>query len=245
MSLLFTLAHVLHKVNYVVSSAVTKGKKIMKIHKIQVIMKIMFKSLFAVLVPLLLICGKSSTFGEEAIEKLAKANLAKLTQTVDGIILLEGWKEACENGYDTSVLTAKEKEDFTVQGEKNLAEQIESGTDNEVKIYAEILARHYSLKKDHRKKMYWSLKAAEKGSSFCMRMLGDSYRLGDGVVQDVIEGAKWNYLGAAAGDEWCQSWVKDLSKLLAYKETSHLILEAQKRAKDWSQKHPEVFISCD
>lgn len=208
-------------------------------------MKIMTNKLIPIFIALQAVFFNFSVSAEDT--SISEKNIVELYKTVEGVLLVQGWDEARENDYDASKLSKNEIDELVNNGVVNISQRLTYENDDEFfKFYSEVLARHYLIKKSHRKKMYWSIKAAEKGSSFCMRMLSDSYRFGEGAVQDLTEGVKWIYLGAAAGDEWCQKWVQENGiDLFTDNEMRPFILEAQKRARDWSSLHPEVFISCN
>ncbi|MGK5594694.1 MAG: hypothetical protein ACSNEK_04970 [Parachlamydiaceae bacterium] len=149
------------------------------------------------------------------------SELPPLPSDIDSVVLLYGWGE--EQGIiidEFDNLTEKEKEEiqnkarefldnftnlpeqkkqvYTSNGLKFLAEKFDASDSIETACrLSEFLAGYYYyLKKDNKKSMFWSFKGAEKGSSFCMLLLSDAYRLGEGVVQDLEEGIKWMYLGA-------------------------------------------------
>lgn len=175
------------------------------------------------------------------------SHLQSLTSTTEGCVLYYGWEDAEEDGYDISVLSEEEKALCIQNGLKNISEQFEKGQFNKNSaLLAEVLSRYYLLKKDSKKSLYWAFKAAENGSSFCMFILSNAYRSGNGVVQDIEEGIKWAYLGAAAGNDWCTKWVNEYGTSdLSYEEFAPLFKEAKKRANQWMKEHSEIFISAE
>lgn len=180
----------------------------------------------------------------EATEADGDAGFKKLISRVDGYVLFFGWEEGHDINYDITKLTEKQKEEHMNNGLKVIAKKFEDADSHDLAgEFSEILARYYALKKDTKKSLYWSFKAAEHGSSFCMHLLAISYRTGDGVVQDLEEGIKWVYLAAAAGSEVCRQWVNQHSSDLLHEGIAPILKEAQKRAKNWMESHQELFFS--
>ncbi|EFB40265.1 sel1 repeat family protein [Parachlamydia acanthamoebae] len=174
----------------------------------------------------------------------AEEGASKLLSTVDGTVLFWGWEGGHDVNYDASKLTEKEKADYTKIGLDEMAERYENVVSHEdAGYFSEILAKYYFLRKDTKKNLYWSFKAVEHGSSTCMRILADAYMHGNGVIQDLEEGGKWRYLGAAAGDESCKQWVSTNATALFDETTGPILKEAQKRAKNWMESHKDVFFS--
>lgn len=175
----------------------------------------------------------------------AEEGASKLLSTVDGTVLFWGWEGGHDVNYDASKLTEKEKADYTKIGLDEMSDRYENVVSHEdCSYFSEILAKYYFLRKDTKKSLYWAFKAAENGSSFCMRLLSDAYRQGNGVVQELEESIKWTYLGAAAGDDWCKQWVKENgAKGFLYEDFAPMFKEAQLRAKKWMESHKDVFLS--
>lgn len=167
-----------------------------------------------------------------------------LMKTWEGYVLFSGWVNGKECGYDVSTLTKEEKEAIIEFG--LLVISINSESKQYAKWNPTILANYHYQKKDYKKAMYWAFKGAENGSPECMQFLSNAYRSGDGLVQDVVEGIKWTYLAAAAGDSWCRQWVKKngISGLIN-EYMAPILREAQKRASQWMNEHPEVFVSLE
>lgn len=181
----------------------------------------------------------------EASEKENKDGAYKLLSTAEGVVLFHGWDNGSEINYDIGALTEKQKEEYSNKGLKVMAERFESADSHKhAALLSEILTGYYFLKKDTKKAMYWCLKAAENGSSLSMWALANAYKAGDGVVQDLEEGIKWTYLGAAAGDESCKQWVKEHGvNLLLSESIAPILKEGQKRAKSWMEAHRELFFT--
>lgn len=175
----------------------------------------------------------------------AEEGAKNLLSTVDGTVLFWGWDNGHDINYDASKLTEKEKIEYMNLGVGEMSDGYENaGSHEDACYFSEILAKYYHLRKDSKKSLYWTFKAAENGSSFCMRLLSDAYKYGNGVVQDLEESIKWTYLGAAAGDDWCKQWVKETgAKGFLYKDFAPIFKEAQLRAKKWMENHKDVFIS--
>lgn len=189
--------------------------------------------------------------GFQPLQEIGKTQITNesrfetLTSTPEGMILFWGWDDAEEHGFDSSILTEKDRELFIEKGLTDLAERIEQEDKNAI-MYSNILARYYFFKNDRKKCLYWSFKGAENGCAGCMLIISDAYRRGDGVVQDIEESIKWKYLGAALGNEFCKKWVGENSvKGMLRNTTSHIFLEAKKRANQWMKDHSELFISAE
>lgn len=168
-----------------------------------------------------------------------------LSNTCEGFILLVGWTEAKENGYDTSSLSNEEKAFFTDKGLSIIAKDADL-KDFEKACPAVLSSYYYNDKKDYKKAMYWAFRGAEKGSPECMSILTKAYSSGNGMVQDFAEAIKWKYLGAAVGGVECKQWVKENGTSgITNEYVSHFFLEGQKRANQWTLNHPEIFISAN
>lgn len=179
-------------------------------------------------------------------QELDASRFSSLISTPEGFILAFGWEDPEKNGYDASGLTDEQKLLFFQKGLKTITDKFETEEPNEIScVLAEQLVRYYSMKKNNKKSLFWAFKGAEKGSSFCMRILSDAFRQGTGVVQDLEEGCKWIYLSAAAGDELCKQWLKENHKCLFYKKTAPILKEAKRRANQWMKEHSDLFISAD
>ncbi|MGK5594261.1 MAG: tetratricopeptide repeat protein [Parachlamydiaceae bacterium] len=144
-------------------------------------------------------------------------------------------------------LSEQQKQVYTSNGLKFLVGQFDASDSIETaRCLSELLARYYYLKEDTKKSMFWAFKGADNGSSFCMLLLSDAYRLGKGVVQDLEEGIKWMYLGAATGDETCEQWVKENgANGLLSERMAPIFKEARKRAKDWMEERKELFFTSN
>lgn len=181
---------------------------------------------------------------EKIKKEEAELRLQNLMQTWEGFVLVYGWHEAKDCGYDVSLLS---------MDERNLA--IEAGlfflsmnVDNkeQAKLNTMALANYYLEKKDYKKAMYWAFKGAENGCPQCMMILSNAYRSGVGLVQDFIEGVKWIYLGAAVGEKSCLNWLNEnISTGMTNSYIAPVLIEGQKRASQWMSEHPEIFISLD
>jgi hypothetical protein len=176
---------------------------------------------------------------------VAEEGATKLLSTVDGTVLFWGWSGGQDVNYDASKLTEKEKADYMKIGLNEMADGYENVISHEDGCYfSETLAKYYFLRKDTKKSLYWTFKAVENGSSFCMRLLSDAYRQGNGVVQELEESIKWTYLGAAAGDDWCKQWVHENgAKGFLCEDFAPMFKEAQLRAKKWMENHKDIFLS--
>lgn len=186
----------------------------------------------------------------EASEEEAYAGFKKLTSTVSGTVLFWGWvgEGGYDANYDESELNEKKKEQCVNNGLKVMAEEFDEADSSESRCYfSETLARYYLLKKDTKKYLFWSFKAAENGSCSCMRVLAAAYGKGDGVIKDLEESIKWAYLGAASGDEYSKQWVKKHGyyEYIHDDQLSPIFKEARKRAKDWMDAHWELFFTSN
>lgn len=209
-------------------------------------MKSIFKFLFLSFSTLSAFSFSEEYGAEKSFSIKTEANFNKLLDTTDGFLLAHGWDGGFENSFDTSKLTKEEKKHFIQKGLQKIIQTIDKQPDEMFIVYAEVLLSYYSINKETRKKMYWSFKGAEKGSSLCMRILADAYIAGEGVVQDYTESTKWIFLAAALGDTWSQNWLQEnSSKLIASKQGNPIITEAKKRASEWIQQHPCAFFSKD
>ena len=172
-----------------------------------------------------------------------------LRETWEGYMLLFGWGfiEAEEHGYDFTKLTEEEREFYIQDGIDILGSYSELKNAKKCAEEASrVLLGYFCEKRDLKKAMYWAFKGAENGSSFCMSFLSAAYRSGEGVVQDLEEGIKWMYLGAAAGDAGCKQWVQKNGILFLTDENfAPIMREAKKRANQWMQDHPDIFISAE
>jgi hypothetical protein len=186
------------------------------------------------------ICGERAETREETPE----TRLQVLMNTWDGCVLLSGWADSKECGYNASSLSDEDRALFTARG----LSIIEANAD--IKCYEQlnpiILSSYYRDKEDYKKAMYWAFRGAEKGSSSCMLILANTYKSGNGLVQDVSEAIKWTYLGAAAGDAGCKQWIENNGiSGLSNQYVAPFLIEGQKRANQWMKEHPDVFISAD
>lgn len=181
---------------------------------------------------------------EVSYKETPETRYASLMKTWEGYVLLVGWDGAKDCDYDTSTLSKEDKELCIIIGLSIIESNAE--LDEYKKLNPTILSNYYNYKKEFKKAMYWAFKGAENGSPDCMLLLSNAYRSGNGLVQDVAEGVKWTYLGAAAGDAWCKQWIKDngISGLMN-EYMAPIILEGQKRANQWMREHSEVFISAE
>lgn len=192
-------------------------------------------------VPSLAVESNSST---DVSFETPESRLNSLCSTWEGCVLVAGWDNAVDFEYDISNLTEEEKNSAIEKGLENLAYNVSK---EELKdLNTTVLTGYFYIKKDFKKSMYWAFKGVEIGSSYCMRILSNAYRSGEGVVQNLEEGVKWVYLGAAAGDEWCQKWVKKNGITgLTNEYMAPILKEARKRANQWMNEHPELFISLE
>lgn len=179
---------------------------------------------------------------ETFCDKNPESQLQSLVSTWEGVVLLTGWFDAKNKGYDVSTLSKEEKEDAIKKGLLIL-----EGDTELKKVSYTILAHYFLYKKDLKKGMYWAFKGAENGSEKCMLLLSGAYLSGEGLVQDCAEGIKWTYLSAAAGEEKCKQWIKEFGGAsgMANPHLAPLLIEGKKRAIEWMNKHPELFISAD
>ena len=194
--------------------------------------------------------GQTVILPETTSDSTPESRYDSLCSTWEGFILLCGWEEAKDCGYDVSTLTKEEKNNAITKGLENLAFLFKENVFNDSHIPTALAGYYYYQKNDYKKALYWAFSGAEKGSSDCMLILSNAYRGGNGVVQDFEEGFKWTYLGAATGDEWCKKWIKKsneacLNNPYASEHHSPMVKEAKKRANQWMQEHPEVFISSE
>lgn len=204
----------------------------------------MLKNVFMALV-FLTYSSSGYSVSEIPNTSVAEEGAKKLLSTVDGTVLFWGWEGGHDANYDASKLTEKEKIDYTKIGLDEISDRYENVISHEdASYYSEILAKYYFIRKDTKKSLYWAFKAAENGSAFCMRVLSDAYKMGNGVVQDLEESLKWTFLGAAAGDERCKQWVEaNGAKGFIYEDFAPLFKEAQSRAKKWMETHKEIFFN--
>lgn len=112
------------------------------------------------------------------------------------------------------------------------------------RYYQAILAGYYFYFDDTRKGLFWAEKSAEQGETGAMKILGDAYTNGIGVVQDDIEGLKWYVIASTLGNlaaqgellAWGHSMQNSTEKKLIWKQ-------AHDTAKEWMNCHRSVFIS--
>jgi len=89
------------------------------------------------------------------------------------------------------------------------------------------------LQHDYVKAAKWYKKAAEQGLVPAQTLLGFMYGEGRGVIQDDIKAHKWLNIAASQG-------VEDAAKgrdMVVEDMTSDQIAEAQRRAREWMEKH--------
>jgi hypothetical protein len=84
--------------------------------------------------------------------------------------------------------------------------------------------------KDYKEAFKWFTKAAEQGDASAQFALGEMYYKSEGVVENHIEAYKWFLLAEMNGKR------DTLKEELAYKMTPAQIAEAQKRAKEFTEK---------
>lgn len=199
------------------------------------------KAVFAALFVLISLCFEYQACEATEAEEAAH----KLLSTTEGTVLFLGWEGGYGANYDVSRLTDKQTEDYKNNGLNIIAERFEDADSYETaRIFSEILAKWHIIKNNTKKSLYWSFRAAENGSSFCMGFLSCSYQTGRGLIQDLEECIKWAYLAAAAGDEHCKNWVNAHGTDGLFNEKmAPIFKEAQKRAKNWMESHKELFFS--
>jgi TPR repeat protein len=75
--------------------------------------------------------------------------------------------------------------------------------------------------------------AADKGDAFAQMQLGLRYAKGEGVTQDYVQAHKWVNLAAVGGDAEAAKSRDVFAKLM----TAEQVAEAQRLAREWTQKH--------
>lgn len=230
---------------------ITKSEiRMVKIPKIQVIMKILFNSaLLTLSIGILtgccseVACQEEYDIADRYLSERAAYNLNELTNSVDGILTYEGWEEGYKYEYDSSKLTKSERNILIEKGIKNVSQKIDSQTQEMKKTYSEILARYYDAKKDVQKKAYWSLKGANNGSSHCMALIAIAYKKGEGVQRDLNEAMKWAYLAVAAGHKIVREEMQKLNINSVDKGSRLVMVEGKRRADEWMKLHPNIISS--
>ncbi len=86
---------------------------------------------------------------------------------------------------------------------------------------------------DYAEAAKWYRMAAEQGHAGAQFVLGSMYANGQGVPQDYVAAHMWFDLSAARGDEKALA-VRDT---VAGHMTSDQIAEAQRLAREWTEKH--------
>ena len=85
--------------------------------------------------------------------------------------------------------------------------------------------------KDYKEAVKWYTKAAEQGNGYAQNELGEMYYKGESISQDYIEAYKWVLLAQMNGNN-----EDTLKEELASKMTPAQIAEAQKLAKEFTEK---------
>ena len=86
---------------------------------------------------------------------------------------------------------------------------------------------------DYAKAAGWLRKAAEQGYTEAQNDLGLMYEEGQGVAQDFVQAQMWYNLAASKGDENARK----NRDIVAGKMTPAQIAEAQRLAREWTEKH--------
>jgi len=92
------------------------------------------------------------------------------------------------------------------------------------------------VNQDYRAAFNWIRKAAEQGYAKAQNNLGVSSDSGQGVTQDYVQDHKWHNIAGANGEESGRKNRGIIEKLM----TSEQIAKAQKLAREWMEKHPDL-----
>jgi len=108
-----------------------------------------------------------------------------------------------------------------------------------------ILAGYYFYLGNTKKGLFWAEKAAEAGETGGMKILGDAYMYGIGVIQDDVEGLKWYQIATALGNLAANGELLTRCRLPGDPPLQNVESwrEANKQAKEWMEIHKELFIS--
>lgn len=110
--------------------------------------------------------------------------------------------------------------------------------------YQTILAGYFFYSGETKSGLYWAEKGAEAGETGSMKILGDAYTYGIGIVPNDIEGMKWYMIAsslgnlAAMGDMLAKGPLVDDSS-----ENHQKMTQANQLAQDWMNTHRTLFIS--
>lgn len=108
--------------------------------------------------------------------------------------------------------------------------------------YQTILAGYYFYFDDTKKGLFWAEKAAEQGETGAMKILGDAYTNGIGVVQDDIEGLKWYMIASSLGNLATQGNLLAMGPAKESPEKQLMWQQAHESAKKWMNCHRSIFI---
>jgi len=100
-------------------------------------------------------------------------------------------------------------------------------------LLGELYFRGEGVIQNYKEAVKWYRKAAERGNPEAQYNFGKMYLNGQGVPQNYIEAHKWFNIAGANGWEEGQKYRDEIQDLL----TREQIAEAQKRAREWMEKH--------
>ncbi len=93
------------------------------------------------------------------------------------------------------------------------------------------------MAQDYAQALKWCRKAAEQGHADAQYILGFMYETGEGVTQDYTQAYMWYNLAIAQKDEVATARDKFDIDELAKSMTPDQIAEAQRLAREWTEKH--------
>ena len=158
----------------------------------------------------------------------------KLETKTDGILWVgSGF---CQP-FDSNKMTANEKKIALDKGLAKFENLAEEG-----QVVAQVmLAGYYFSANELKKGMYFSLQAAEAGSSEGMFLLSRIYFC---IFEDTREGIKWALLSAATGNKKAVDLLSLLRNDIKDYDKCELVSDALNRAEQSSKEHPKIFFTC-
>lgn len=132
----------------------------------------------------------------------------------------------------------KESKKLEEKGLKYLQQRAENGQ----RYYQTILAGYYFYFDDTRKGLFWAERSAEQGETGGMKILGDAYTNGIGVIQDDVEGLKWYIIASTLGNLATQGNLLAMGPAHESAEKQLLWQQAHRAAKEWMNAHRAIFI---
>ncbi len=107
----------------------------------------------------------------------------------------------------------------------------------------EMYYRGEGVTQDHKEAIKWYSIAAELGYAEAQYNLGYMYFSDNAITQDYLHALMWSYIASAhATNNEIRKKAVDLSNEIALKMSKNQILEAQKLAKEWTEKKEQSKI---